>query len=171
MPEIANPLIQEKRENKVIPGGQKLHDYANLYFHARNPMMCAIQHRREELCVLRIDKRILQIDGAIIADGNASSNYTKFSDVSSGLAELDCDLVFIRDWRSDNRITYYRQKRIRCAEALIPKVAPRGYILGAYVFSDTAQQKLRALTPNLAIDIDRDLFTMVPSQNIGGMRV
>lgn len=46
LPEIANPLVQEKRKAVVIPGGYSLHDYANLYFHARNPMMCAIQDCR-----------------------------------------------------------------------------------------------------------------------------
>jgi len=37
---IADEEIQKRREKVVIPGGKrKLHDYANLYFNARNPMM------------------------------------------------------------------------------------------------------------------------------------
>lgn len=31
--------VQDKRDQKHVPGGLKLHQYANLYFHARNPMM------------------------------------------------------------------------------------------------------------------------------------
>jgi hypothetical protein len=36
---VAMDAIQEKRDKKHVPGGLKLHQYANLYFHARNPML------------------------------------------------------------------------------------------------------------------------------------
>jgi hypothetical protein len=36
---IADPMVQERRAEVVVPGGRHLHEYANLYFHARNPMM------------------------------------------------------------------------------------------------------------------------------------
>jgi hypothetical protein len=31
--------VQKKRANKKVPGGKPLHEYANLYFCARNPML------------------------------------------------------------------------------------------------------------------------------------
>jgi O-acetyl-ADP-ribose deacetylase (regulator of RNase III)/uncharacterized protein YwgA len=36
---IAMLEIQDLRANKIVPGGRALHDYANLYFSARNPML------------------------------------------------------------------------------------------------------------------------------------
>ena len=33
---VAMEAIQERRDVKHVPGGLKLHQYANLYFHARN---------------------------------------------------------------------------------------------------------------------------------------
>ena len=36
---VALQPVQDKRDKKQVPGGLKLHQYANLYFHARNPMM------------------------------------------------------------------------------------------------------------------------------------
>ncbi len=36
---VAMPEIQERRKNKQIPGARPLHDYANLYFDAHNPML------------------------------------------------------------------------------------------------------------------------------------
>ncbi len=36
---VAMPEIQERRSNKQIPGAGQLHDYANLYFDAHNPML------------------------------------------------------------------------------------------------------------------------------------
>ena len=44
----------------------KLHDYANLYFDARNPMMYYLKFHREgfpnEYCVLALDYAILDLD-------------------------------------------------------------------------------------------------------------
>jgi hypothetical protein len=56
---VANPVIQDRRQNKSVPNAGPLHSYANLYFHARNPMMCAIQGRREELAVLKVSRQVL----------------------------------------------------------------------------------------------------------------
>ena len=36
---IAAPEIQDLRAKSIGPQGARLHDYVNLYFHARNPMM------------------------------------------------------------------------------------------------------------------------------------
>ncbi|MGH2618519.1 MAG: DarT ssDNA thymidine ADP-ribosyltransferase family protein, partial [Thermomicrobiales bacterium] len=36
---IANESVQHYLRNKRLPSGRMLHEYANLYFHARNPMM------------------------------------------------------------------------------------------------------------------------------------
>ncbi|MBI1748033.1 MAG: DUF4433 domain-containing protein [Acidobacteria bacterium] len=36
---LAMSEIQERRKNKQIPGARKLHEYANLYFDAHNPML------------------------------------------------------------------------------------------------------------------------------------
>jgi len=43
--------VQEKREQKHVPGGLKLHQYANLYFHARNPMLYKRKTEINNLCV------------------------------------------------------------------------------------------------------------------------
>lgn len=40
---VAMPEIQERRENKRVPGGRMLHEYANMYLDAHNPMLSAIE--------------------------------------------------------------------------------------------------------------------------------
>jgi hypothetical protein len=42
---VAMQEIQERRRNKQIPGARRLHEYANLYFDAHNPML---SKRREQ---------------------------------------------------------------------------------------------------------------------------
>jgi hypothetical protein len=46
--------VQGKRAAKVVPNGLRLHQYANLYFHARNPMMYKRQAEAGSLCILRV---------------------------------------------------------------------------------------------------------------------
>jgi len=159
-PRISNPLVQARRANKVIPNAGRLHDYANLYFHARNPMMCAIQARREELAVLRIRKDVLNLTGVIIADGNAASDYTRFFPSPDGLRALDRELVFARDWRASDQITYWQRKRTRCAEVLVPKAVDAGLIFGAFVCSGAAAARLRDVAGSLAVTVESDIFTI-----------
>lgn len=157
---ISNPLVQARRENKIIPNAGRLHDYANIYFHARNPMMCAVQSRRDELAVLRIRKDVLNLSRVIIADGNAASDYTRFLPAPDGLRALDSKLVFARDWRAPDQITYWQRKRARCAEVLVPKSVDPGLILGVYVCSDTAAGKLSSVVGNLPVTVVHDIFTI-----------
>jgi len=160
-PPVDDPLVQHRRENKNVPGAGPLHRFANLYFHARNPMMCRIQDRREELTVLRISPSVLRMPGVIIADGNASSDYTAFYPAPDGLNRLDRDRVFARDWRvPGDKIEYWRRKSARCAEVLIPNKLPPTFIAGAYVSSAPAQNRLQVLAPTLPSRIDEDLFTI-----------
>lgn len=160
MRSISNPMVQERRKDKVIPNAGRLHDYANLYFHARNPMMCAIQDRRDELTVLRIQKDVLNLPKAIITDGNAASDYTRFLSAPDGLRVLDKDAIYTRDWRAPDQISYWKRKRARCAEVLVPDSVVPNLIFGAYVYSDAAARILRAAAGSLVVAIEPDMFTI-----------
>src|SRR5580692_10875765 len=65
---VAMEDVQEKREQKHVPGGLKLHQYANLYFHARNPMLYKRRGEARNLCVLRVSTDVLRVDGVVLAD-------------------------------------------------------------------------------------------------------
>jgi hypothetical protein len=79
---VALQPVQDKRDQKHVPGGMKLHQYANLYFHARNPMLFKRLSEVDSLCVLRVSKEVLGIKGAVISDQNAASDYVRFLDPS-----------------------------------------------------------------------------------------
>ncbi len=68
---IAYNHIQNRRANVIVPGGKKLHDYANLYFHARNPMMYARLAQYKEICILRISQEVIRLQRVVITDSNA----------------------------------------------------------------------------------------------------
>ncbi len=75
---VAMRKMQQRCKVKVVPNGRPLHDYVNLYFHARNPMLYRLREQHATLCVLQIDTAVLDVAGAIITDGNAASNNTAF---------------------------------------------------------------------------------------------
>lgn len=155
---VALQEVQDKRDKVQIPGGLTLHEYANVYFHARNPMMSRRRNEAHSLCVLRVSTEILKISGAVITDQNAVSKYVKFS-APDRLKFMNLDYVFAANWKHpDDQIEEWRHSSAKCAEALIPKRIPPDYLLGAYVVNNDARTQLASLGFTLPIDVNADLF-------------
>lgn len=155
---VALQDVQDKRDKVQIPGGLSLHEYANVYFHARNPMMSRRRNEAQSLCVLRVSTDILKVSGAVITDQNAVSKYVKFS-APDRLKFMNLDYVFAANWKHpDDQIEEWRHSSAKCAEALIPKCIPPDYLLGAYVVNTTVRAKLEELGFALPIDVNADLF-------------
>lgn len=153
---VASPLIQERR-NKKIPNGSFLHDYVNLYFHARNPMMYSLR-RKSDLCVLKISVDVLNIDRTIISDRNAASDFARYYPVSE-IDQLDFSLIYARDWTCrNNPMEYFRRKTAKCAEVLVMNRVPPELITGAYVKNEKAQIKLENQGFDREIFINEDLY-------------
>src|SRR5262249_29723586 len=140
-----------------IPQGLALHDYANLYIHARNPMMSRLVNSAcAPIVVLRIDPLVLDIPGTVIADGNAAADHTRLFPAPAGLANLDHDRVYARWWLDDNQVVYWEKKRIRCAEVLVPHRIAVGYLKGAYVRDQHGMQACESLA--IARGVNTDVF-------------
>ncbi len=155
---VALQEVQDKRDQKQIPGGLALHEYANVYFHARNPMLSRRRNEARSICVLRVSMEILKIPGAVITDQNAVSKYVKFS-APDRLKFMDLDYVFAANWKHpENQIEEWRHSSAKCAEVLIPQRIPPDYLLGAYALNDAVRAELEALGFALPIHIDADLF-------------
>jgi hypothetical protein len=155
---VAMKVIQDKRDKKHVPGGLKLHQYANLYFHARNPMMSKRRDEASEICVLRVADRVLGIPGAVITDQNAASNYVRFY-APAQIGRLDLDTIFARNWKHpEDQIREWKHSSVKCAEVLIPERIPSEFIKGAFVLNDAVQQSLIDIGFRLPITIDADLF-------------
>lgn len=84
---VANEDVQSRRAQKVVPGGRRLHDYVNLYICARNPMLYLVRHR--DVCVVSVCPSVLDREGVVITDRNASVGYARFAPSPSGLEIVD----------------------------------------------------------------------------------
>jgi len=158
---VAMQEVQDRRMNKIVPGtgNRRLHDYANIYICARNPMLFKRKDAHTELCVLRISTTVLDLDEVIVTDRNAAASIASFRPVETGLALLDREQVFADDWRHPgDELEYLKHRSIKCAEVLVPNQIPSTYIIGAYVSGMQSRVKLTRIAPNLQLTIDPHLF-------------
>lgn len=159
---VAAVDVQKRRSTKIVPGGMPLHNYVNLYFHARNPMLSLKRSIHTSLCVLRISPAILDLPNVIITSQNASSDYVRFFPSPAGLAYLSKNMVFAESWLHENQIEEWQHKSIKCAEVLVPNRIDSVYIIGGYVSNqqtlDDIQHLLIDAGLHLPTSIDEHLF-------------
>jgi hypothetical protein len=157
---VAMAEVQEKRDQKHVPGGLKLHQYANLYFHARNPMLYKRKDEAGSLCVLRVSIEVYELPGVVFADCNASSPYVRFYAPSQSHL-LDFEAIYALDWnRQHGNDEHARRvhKAKKCAEVLVPNFVEARHILGAYVVDHAVHSRLRELGFDRPITIDSGMF-------------
>ncbi|HSB72354.1 MAG TPA: DUF4433 domain-containing protein [Candidatus Methylomirabilis sp.] len=156
---VAKQEVQDLRAPKVVPGGRPLHEYANLYINARNPMMFKRKELHRELCVLQVSPAVLDLDGVIVTDMNAARGIARFRPVDAGLASVDREMVFAEDWRHPGDfLAYERHQGIMCAEVLVPDRVDPELIAGAYVSCAEARASLASFAPGLPIQVNPRMF-------------
>lgn len=156
---VAMDEIQDLRKIKAVPRGRPLHDYVNLYFDARNPMLYKRLDLHLEICVLQVDASVMELPGVVIADRNASSGNARFASYPTGLGLIDKDTVYAEYWtHPEDQILEWRHKSMKCAEVLVPDIVEVRYILGARVSCREAEESCTALEGVLSFTVDAHLF-------------
>jgi hypothetical protein len=156
---ISNAEVQQRRAHKTTPSGQPLHDYANLYFTARNPMMYVSRDKHLNLCVLRINPKVIEnADEAFVTDGNAASKDTAIWQATEGIEKINASQVFAEYWTHTDEKIEQERKRIKCAEVLIYKLVPPRFVKGAFVSCQQSRNVLTVQVPTLPVTIKPDLF-------------
>jgi len=154
---VALQPVQDRRDQRRVPQGLKLHQYANLYFHARNPMLYRRLNEVADLCVLRVSTDVLRIPGTVITDQNAASDYVRFY-APSQWRSLDFEAIYALNWTHQDQITYWRQKAQKCAEVLVPHAVEPRFIAGAYVVDQHVADRLSQAAATLSCTIEPNLF-------------
>jgi len=150
--------VQDRRKTKYVPNGGMLHDYANLLFSARGPMLYKRKDEHKDICVLRIKKEVLDIHGVVITTGNAASEYVAFYPPAIGIKKLDRGKIFAKDWTDPDEIIAAKKRVAKCAEVLVPHYVPPSLIIGAYVSSKEGEVELTRQFPNLKIELNLRVF-------------
>lgn len=164
--DVSDPTIQDLRTGKVVPDARhreqlELHDYANAYICGHNPMLHRLSIGRgihAQLCVLRLSCDILDLEEAVIADGNASSKYTSFHPSPQGLDAIDAEITFLGDPTHPNQYEFWSRKRKMCAEVLVPNVIEATHIEGVIVSCKYARKRCVELGVPWPIEMDPEFF-------------
>jgi len=156
--DISSTQVQDKRKVKEVPNGLKLHDYANLYFSARNPMMYKRQTGVEDLCVLQVSLEVTKQSGVVYTDQNAASRYVKFLSGNEIKQNINFNWVFADDWNDADQIVKWQKSSVKCAEILIPYFVDAKYITGAYVVNRNSQENLLKQGFTLPISVNLHMF-------------
>jgi hypothetical protein len=160
---IANESVQHYRRDKQLPSGRMLHEYANLYFHARNPMMYYRKDDHLQLVVIRVAPQVLDLPDVMIADGNAARTFgTAFWGPTDGLERLDYERVFAEYWTDPDPAEQHEKKRVKCAEVLVPDFVPPHLLRGIYVSCSEAARHLHLTAEALEVTIDEHMFFFRP---------
>ncbi|MXV86627.1 MAG: DUF4433 domain-containing protein [Acidimicrobiales bacterium] len=159
---IANEEVQDRRAEKSVPRGQPLHSYANLYLNARNPMMYRITDASRDVanfCVLSVSTTVLDLDGVVLADGNAASAATAFRPALEGLAAIKRKRVFAQYWtHQGDQVAEAEHKRVMCAEILVPSAVDAAMIDSVYVANDEVAASVSAIVANVRAVTNGYLF-------------
>jgi len=153
--------VQDRRRHTRVPGGRRLHEYVNLYFHARNPALFKLVREikdHKDLCVFRVSSDVLDIPGTIITDMNAARRWCRFEPAPDGLAVVGKELVLAEWWTDDDPVEQDRRKAHRCAEVLVPDRVPPEYLMGAYASCSLAKARFDALNTGLEVTVDEHMF-------------
>ncbi len=153
---VALEAVQDRRANKRIPGGRALHEYANLYFDARNAMM--FMRRSDELVVVRVSSSVLDLPGTVVSDGNAANGVTRFFPSPAGIDALDADRVYAEWWTHEDYWEQQERKRQRQAEVLVPEAVTPDLIIGCYAWREQEAQQCRSFDANWSVEVNAHVY-------------
>lgn len=159
---IAMNEVQDRRDLVRVPNGLALHQYSNLYFDYRNPMLSRKREQNDSICILKFDKCVLDLDGVVVSDRNAASRFVAFYSPEDGMDYIRFDLVYAKYWVDNNsNLDYYQmreRKAIKCAEVLVPHVIPFDYVVSAAVIGQNSKAHLVEKGFNKEIIVSKDCF-------------
>ena len=167
--DISNKTIQSLRGSKTIELDDNnktalpLWSFVCLFAQPHNAMMYV--SRGKHICVIRIDKTILERDDIFISDRNASCHNAKFMRAKHwSLTDETARCLYSRYSlpKSSNAIDANDYKSIRQLEILCPKKVTRDYILGFFVKQKEDMQTLLNIAKDklssLSITVNANIF-------------
>ena len=123
-------------------------------------MLYYLVHNKDidTLCILCIDKRILDLPETVVTDRNAAASLAIFESPDKALELLNFGVILSQSWDDKDSLKKDEKKKIKCAEVLILNKVPIEYILCVKVGSEKAKQRIEELNLGLPIYLDRNLF-------------
>jgi hypothetical protein len=158
--DVSMEEVQDRRRGVRVPNGLLLHDYANVYITARNPMLSSLLYegRLNELCVLSVSPDVLDLPEVVVTDRNAAASLCRFRPAAEGLAEIDAERVGREYWPHPDALEQERCRNAKFSEVLVPQMISPDALQQAYVGSKAAEAAVARADTELEIVEDNYLF-------------
>lgn len=156
--DISNISVQKIRDNIYVTKDKMLHDFANLYFNPRNAMLYSRLSEVDNLCILKIDKCVLNLQDTIVSDRNAAVGGAKFMSPLQALKQLNFNIIYAKSWDLDNPQEKLRYKTFMMAEVLVYESVPPQLIKEIWVANKRAYDKIKNINPLVPIKIQPWVF-------------
>ncbi|MFQ5925011.1 MAG: DarT ssDNA thymidine ADP-ribosyltransferase family protein [Dehalococcoidia bacterium] len=153
---IYNEEIVANRREIRLPDGRTLWSFANIYFQPRNAMLFKVKSDMgnekftNNIAILAVRRDVLDRDDIFVSTGNAAHSASIILPATEGRK-------FIPQIRKDTDKDYWNDedgsKRKMMAECLVPDTVAPEYIQGIYVASHDAVDKMRAMVPQLKVNV------------------
>lgn len=144
---VADAEVQARRAAVRLPSRRPLHEYANLYFWARNAMMYRLRDN-PNLCVLKIDPEVMDLDGTFYSTKNCSASDAEFYPFTGEFQYLDRATLYAGSWMRNGVPDDDCRQRMQ-AELLVPDCVPTKYVSGVFFRSETQRGELSGYMGNL----------------------
>lgn len=156
--DISNTDVQLIRDNVYVTKNKMLHDFANLYFNPRNAMLYSRLNEVDDLCILRIDKCVLDLEDTVVSDRNAAVGGAKFMSPLQASKRLNFDIIYSKSWDLNDPQEKLRYKAFMMAEVLVYEKIPPNLIKGIWVANENAYKKIEIINTSIPIEIQPWVF-------------
>ncbi len=156
--DISNASVQNIRDNIYITKNRMLHDFANLYFNPRNAMLYSRLSEINNLCILKVDKCVLDLPGTVVSDRNAAVGGARFMAPLQALKSLNFDVIYSKSWDLDDPQDKLKYKAFMMAEVLVYEKIPSFLIKEVWVANKIAYEKALTIKSNIQIVIKPTAF-------------
>lgn len=156
---VADPEVQDRRKRKRVPGGHLLHDYANLYLTARNPMLFkrVSDGQIDELCVVGVSTDVLDLEGVVVTDRNAAKFGCSFKSPGEGIEAVDAELLARTYWGDGDALERDRCWNTKFTEVLVPDRVRPDHLRRLHVGTGAACAALATQDLSLTVSRNSDL--------------
>lgn len=137
----------------------ELHNYANVFFNPRNSMMSKILNRKERrvdlnsICVICIDKEIIDLGTTFITDKNAVIDDAMYMDPKEAFKVLDFNIIKKKYW--DDYTKPFLSAEVLVAGCIYPE-----HFRKIKVGTVEALNRIKSLNLGIDVEIDSYMFSL-----------
>lgn len=125
---------------------ETIYSFVRLFFNGNNPLLKVMLQEREDICVLRVRKEVLNAPQTLIADSNTYESNCNYYALEEGFLHLNFAVLNQKQGWTDSKLSVAQngiRAKQRTASLLVPNCVRSCAITGIYVASGKARELLK----------------------------